>query len=108
VPRYRVTLRRSSVEIITADNPFQAAIVASDQFGDGVEVSDVRPAVGRPATNGRKPTAKTTVKKIAKKRRPMSAETKAKLAQNLMKARAQRARNIKAAKKRPAKKTAAR
>src|SRR5213595_3954242 len=101
--RYRVTLRRNAVEIITADNPYQAAIVAADMFGEGVEVADVRPAVGRaPAT-----TTKKAVKKVAKKRRPMSPEARARLAQNLVKARAARARNLKAAKK-STKKTAAR
>ena len=48
MPRYRVTLRRSSVEIVEASNQYQAAIVARDLFGDSVEVADVRPAVGRP------------------------------------------------------------
>jgi hypothetical protein len=108
MPKYRVTLRRDSVEIVTADNPFQAAIVAADLFGEGVEISDVRPAVGRPISNAAKTSAKKTVKKIAKKRRPLSPEARAKLAQNLVKARAARARNLKAAKKttkkRPAKK----
>jgi hypothetical protein len=100
--RYRVTLRRTSVEIVTADNPYQAAIVASRGRGE-VEVADVRPAVGRaPAATGIR-TAARTVKKVAKKRRPMSPEARAKLAKNLVKARAARARNLKAAKK-PAKK----
>ena len=99
MPKYRVTLRRASVEIVTADNPYQAAIVASDMFGDGVEVADVRPAVGRaPASTGIRTSSKT-VKKVAKKRRPMSPEARAKLAKNLVKARAARARNLKAAKK---------
>ena len=106
--RYRVTLRRNSVEIVTADNPYQAAIVAADQFGEGVEVADVRPAVGRAPSATVKAAAKKSVKKVAKKRRPMSPEARAKLAQNLVKARAARARNLKAtAKKRtrkPAKK----
>jgi hypothetical protein len=39
------------------------------------------------------------VETVAKKRRPMSAEARAKLAQNFVKARAARARNLKAAKK---------
>ncbi len=97
--RYRVTLRRDSVEIVTADNPFQAAIVAADLFGEGVEVADVRPAIGRAPATTRTPMAKKTVKKVAKKRRPMSPEARAKLAKNLVKARAARARNVKAAKK---------
>ena len=97
--RYRVTLRRDSVEIVTAENPFQAAIVAADLFGDGVEVADVRPAVGRAPSTTRQTSANKSVKKVAKKRRPMSPEARAKLAQNLVKARAARARNVKAAKK---------
>jgi hypothetical protein len=99
MPKYRVTLRRTSVEIVTADNPYQAAIAASDMFGDGVEVADVRPAVGRPTSNGAKTSAKKTGNKVAKKRRPMSPEARAKLAKNLVKARAARARNLRAAKK---------
>src|SRR5438309_3068585 len=97
--RYRVTLRRNSVEIVEAANPFQAAIVAADLFGEEVEVADVRPAVGRPTSLAAKTAAKKTVKKVAKKRRPMSPEGRAKLAKNLVKARAARARNLKAAKK---------
>jgi ribosomal protein S12 methylthiotransferase accessory factor YcaO len=108
--RFRVTLRRASVEIVTADNPFQAAVVVAELFGDGVEVADVRPAVGRPTSNAAKVAAKKTVKEVAKKRRPLSPEARAKLAQNLVKARAARARNVKAGKKatkkRPAKKKA--
>lgn len=92
--RYRVTLRYSAVEVVEAANPYMAAIVVHDLHGDGVEVADVRPAVGRTAaiTTVRKAakTAKAT-KKVAQKRRPMSAETRAKLAQNLVKARAARA-----------------
>jgi hypothetical protein len=106
MPRYRVTLRRTSVEIVEADNPYQAAIVASELGGDGVEVDNVVPAVGRPsASNGRgraSAAAKRPVKKVAKKRRPMSPETRAKLAQNLMKARAARAAKAKATKKKTA------
>ena len=111
MPRYRVTLRRSSVEIVEASNQYQAAIVARDLFGDSVEVADVSPAVGRPAasTGARTGAAKTT-KKVAKKRRPLSPEARAKLAQNLVKARAARAAKAKATKRaakatKPAKKT---
>jgi hypothetical protein len=108
--RFRVTLRRNSVEIVTADNPFHAAIVAADLFGEGVEIADVRPAVGRPTSTTQRTAAKKTVKKVAKKRRPLSPEARAKLAKNLVKARAARARNLKAAKKatkkRPTKKVA--
>ena len=99
--RYRVTLRLDSDEIVTADNPYQAAIVAADLFGKGVEIADVRPAVGRRApSTARKTATKKSVKKVAKKkRRPLSPQARAKLAQNLVKARAARARNVKAAKK---------
>ena len=100
MPRYRVTLRRSSVEIVEAANPFQAAIVARDIFGEGVEVADVAPAVGRPpVAAGRKATKKTAKKVAKRKRRPLSPEARAKLAQNLVKARAARAAKAKAAKK---------
>jgi len=111
MPRYRVTLRRSSVEIVEASNQYQAAIVARDLFGDSVEVADVAPAVGRPpTTTASKSTASKTAKKVAKKRRPLSPEARAKLAQNLVKARAARAlkakNNQRAAKAtKPAKKT---
>jgi hypothetical protein len=43
--------------------------------------------------------ANKTANKVAKKRRHMSPEARAKLAQNIVKARAARARNVKAAKK---------
>ena len=116
MPRYRVTLRRSSVEIVEAANQYQAAIAARDLFGDTVEVADVAPAVGRPAfANGARTkttstAAKKVAKKVAKKRKPLSPESRAKLAQNLVKARAARAAkaraNARAAKvAKPAKKT---
>jgi len=107
MPRYRVTLTRTSVEIVDAPNPYEAAIAASNQSGAG-EVLDVRPAVGRPATSATKNRA-TKATKATKKRRPLSPATRAKLAQNLVKARAARAARAKkakkvSAKKRPAKK----
>ena len=100
MPRYRVTLRRSSVEVVEAANQYQAAIVARDLFGETVEVADVAPAVGRPAATSRArvATSKTT-KKVAKKRRPLSPEARAKLAQNLVKARAARAAKARANKR---------
>ena len=101
MPRYRVTLRRSSVEIVEATNQYQAAIVARDLFGEGVEVADVTPAVGRPSgSNGAaKKAGAKPAKKVAKKRRPLSPEARAKLAQNLVKARAARAAKGRAAKR---------
>jgi hypothetical protein len=101
MPKYRVTLSRTTVEIVEAPNPYQAAIIASGRSGNDVEIADVRPAVGRPTVT------KATTKKVAKKRRPMSAATRAKLAQNLVKARAARAKKQRAAKRTSrAKKTA--
>jgi hypothetical protein len=88
------------VEIVEAANQYQAAIVARDLFGDTVEVADVSPAVGRPSVaSGRATTASKVTKKVAKKRRPLSPEARAKLAQNLVKARAARAAKAKAAKR---------
>jgi hypothetical protein len=106
MPRYRVTLSRTSVEIVTADNPYQAAILAAQGHVD-VEVADVRPAVGRApgAVRSTATKANKSVKKVAKKRKPMSPETRARLAQNLVKARAARARNLKASGKRTTKKS---
>jgi hypothetical protein len=102
MPKYRVTVRHTSVEIVEADNPYQAAVVASGRYGDGIEIADARPAVGRiPATahKAAAKTAKKVTKKAVKKRRRLSPEARAKLAQNLVKARAARARNLRAAKK---------
>src|SRR6476661_594802 len=107
MPRYRVTLRRSSVEIVEAANQYQAAIAARDLFGDSVEVADVSPAVGRPVTTGRKAGAQKATKKVAKKRKPLSPEARAKLAQNLVKARAARAAKHKNAQREAAKKARA-
>ena len=106
MPKYRVTVRHTSVEIVEAANPYQAAVVASGRHGDGVEIADVRPAVGRAPAATSKMAAKTSqkaTKKAVKKRRPMSPEARAKLAKNLVKARAARARNLKAAKKKSTK-----
>ena len=109
MPKYRVTIRHTSVEVVEADNLYQAAIVASGGIGDGVEIADVRPAVGRIPATAHKAAAKTgkkVTKSVVKKRRPLSPEARAKLAKNLVKARAARARNIKSAKAATKKKTA--
>jgi len=98
MPRYRVTLTRTSVEIFVADNPYQAAIIAS-RGEAGVEVENVSVAVGRPPAAVSRKSASTAPKKAAKKRRPLSSEARAKLAQNLVKARAARAAKARAAKK---------
>jgi hypothetical protein len=108
MPKYRVTVRHTSVEIVEADNPFQAAVVASNSHHEG-EIAEVRPAVGRIPATARKVAAKTakkTTKKVVKKRRPLSPQARAKLAKNLVKARAARARNLKAAKTAAKKSTA--
>ncbi len=97
MPKYRVTTTIETTKVVDADNPFQAAVLV------GGNVTDVRPAKGRVAGASAKPTAK---KAVAKKRRRLSPEARAKLAQNLVKARAARARNLRAAKK-ATKKTAA-
>jgi hypothetical protein len=96
VPKYRVTTTIEAVRVVEADNPFQAAVQV------GGNVTDVRPARGR--TSGAVAPTKATgsakvVKQVAKKRKPLSPEARAKLAQNLVKARAARAANQKAAKK---------
>ncbi len=92
----KVTLHHTTVEIVEADNPYQAAVVASGRHGDSVEIAHVAPAVGRPVTASK---GARKVKKVAKKRRKLSPEARAQLAKNLVKARAARARNLKAAKK---------
>jgi hypothetical protein len=88
--KYRVTTTIETTRIVEADNPFQAAVLV------GGNVTDVRPARGRVAGDT---TATKAVKRATKKRKPLSPEARAKLAQNLVKARAARARNVKAGKK---------
>jgi hypothetical protein len=97
--RYQVTLQRPLVEIIEADNPYMAAIVAARRYGDGVQVADVRPALGRAAA--------TKKSGPAKKKRTLSLQARAKLAKNLEKARAARARNLRATKRAATKKAQA-
>ena len=48
------------MEIVEANNPYQAAVVARDRHGDGVDIADVRPAVGRAPSTTRTTTAKRT------------------------------------------------
>ena len=115
--RYRVTLQTTAFEVVEADNPYQAAVLASGRHRGDVEVTQVARAVGRPpaAKAGRrgtgkkrattKRTKKAAAKKApAKKKRQLSPETRAKLAQNLAKARAARAAKRKAAAKKTTKK----
>jgi hypothetical protein len=106
VARYRVTVRVSSIEIVDADNPYQAAVIVSNRHRSDVEIADVRPAVGRAPSSTPNRVVKKVAKKAAKKRRPMSPEARAKLAQNLVKARAARARNLQATAKKSARKNA--
>jgi hypothetical protein len=97
MPRYKVTLTRTSVEIVEAANQFQAAVVANEIGGDSAQILSVTPAVGRPTASARSGASTRSTRgpapatKVAKKRRPLSPEAKAKLAQNLVKARAARA-----------------
>src|SRR3974390_356822 len=96
--KYRVTLRVSRTETVEADNPYQAAVISSARHDGNAEVVEVHRAAGRPA-------AKKRAKKVGKRRRQLSPEARAKLAQNLVKARAPPAGKRKAAaKKYPAKK----
>jgi len=97
--RYRVILQRPTVEIIEATNPFMAAVAAVERYGDSAQVVDVRPAVGPVAAATKKMPAKNAKKSSAKKKRTLSPEARAKLAKNLEKARAERDRNVRAAKK---------
>jgi hypothetical protein len=90
LPKYRVTTTIETTRVVEADNPFQAAVLV------GGNVTEVRPARGRVAAATK---ATKTAKTVAKKRKPLSPEARAKLAQNLVKARAARAKNVKAAKK---------
>jgi hypothetical protein len=95
MPKYHVTVRVAGVEVVEAENPYMAAIGAAARHGDDVEVADVRPAVGRTAS----PAVAATQRTVTKKRRPLSPEARAKLAKNLEKARAARARKLKAVRK---------
>jgi hypothetical protein len=105
--RFRVTVRTTNVELVEAENPYQAAIAVSQRHGGDVEVSQVERAVGRtpPADGTRKTTKKKrgAKKAPAKKRRRLSPEARAKLAQNLVKARAAKQKKA-ATKKRTARK----
>ncbi len=125
MPLFRVTVTQPTEKVIDASNEWMAAIVASDGK-IGAQVGEVRPVRGRLPVGthvirsngkrgpGRPPKATdatlTTggnsngssaraVKKVAKKRAPLSPEARAKLAQNLVKARAARAAKAQATKK---------
>lgn len=97
--RYRVTTTIEAVRVVEADNPYAAAVLV------GGNVTDVRPARGRLAGLSASPIGAKKSRKAAKKRKPLSPEARAKLAQNLVKARAARAMKAKAT-KRVAKKSA--
>lgn len=89
--RYEVVLQRTVqvTETVDAVNQFMAVLALAEP---GDEVVTVTPASRRKAKAG-------PVRKAAKKRKPLSPEARAKLAQNLVKARAARAAKHKAAKK---------
>jgi hypothetical protein len=97
--KFRVTMKTTTVRTVEAENQFQAAIAASARHGGDVEVTQVTRAVGRAASmDGRKVVKKRSGAKKAgakkaspRKRRQLSPQAKAKLAQNLVKARAARA-----------------
>src|SRR3974377_1236724 len=95
--KYRVTLRVSRTETVEADNPYQAAVISSARHDGNAEVVEVHRAAGRPA-------AKKRAKKVGKRRRQLSPEARAKLAQNLVKARAARGREGKGGKRATARK----
>jgi hypothetical protein len=91
--RFRVTTTIEAVRVVEAENPYAAAVLV------GGNVTDVRPARGRLAGSPSAPATAKKAKNVAKQRKPLSAEARAKLAQNLVKARAARAKKAKAAKK---------
>ena len=124
--KYSVTIRVTTSEIVEADNPYAAAVVVSRRRGDGVEIADVRPArspakvarrvskSARPAKKAAKKAVKKAAKKVAKaakkttkKRRTLSPEARARVIQNLAKARAARSKKLQAAKKATKKRTPA-
>jgi len=75
-----------------------AALFALTAFSYGQAGDDVKKAADDTG-HATKTAAKRSVKKVTRKRRPLSPEARAKLAKNLVKARAARARNLKAAKR---------
>ena len=90
MPKYKVIAIQTVEHIVEAANEWQAAL-AFDEEHDGQIVS-VKQLLGRPPS-------KKVAKRATKKRAPMSAATRAKLAKNLVKARAARAAKAKAAKR---------
>lgn len=98
MPKYKVELEQVRTVYLDAPNEYMAAIAAVN--GDGAEttVRSVDKAYGRTpgaVVRNRKPS-----QPLAKKRKPLTPEARAKLSQNLVKARAARAAKAKAAKKR--------
>jgi hypothetical protein len=98
--RYQVLIRTTTTDVVEAENEYMAAVLVAERHGNGVEIAEVRRAGGN---NG----SRNGSQSATKKRRPLSPEAKARLAQNLVKARAARAAKAKARKK-SAKKTAKR
>lgn len=98
--KYEVVLQRT-VQVtatVEAPNPYQAALLLAEPGDEVLDVTQAGP--GRP----RNPTTLPATKAV-KKRKPLSPEARARLAQNLVKARAARAAKAKA-RKRAAKKAA--
>ena len=98
--KFRVTIRAEKVELVEADNPYQAAAVASTRYDGGTQIVNVTEARGRAAA--------APTKAHASKKRRLSPEARAKLAQNAAKARAARAKKLKAAKKSATKRSSGR
>ncbi len=82
-----------------------AAVMVAERHGNGVEIAEVRRAAGNANGNGRTNGTRNGSETVKKKRRPLSPEAKARLAQNLVKARAARAAKAKARKKAAKKKS---
>ena len=91
MPRFQVVVGTTRTEIIEAENEYMAAVA---ERHNRAEIADVRPAPGRLTSVSDAPAAAPA----KKARRPVSPEARARLAQNLVKARAARAAKAKARK----------
>lgn len=89
--KYRVTVSTTEERMVEAPNAYDAAVRAAN--GDRSTVLDVKQARGRPTgsmSNGAK---------VARPKRKMTPQARAKMLKNLEKARAARKRNVRATKK---------
>jgi hypothetical protein len=103
--RYRVLVRTTSTDFVDAENEYMAAVMVAERYGNGVEIAEVRRAAGNANGNGRANGTRNGSATAKKTRRPLSPEAKARLAQNLVKARAARAAKARERKKAAKKKT---